>query len=60
MVERIQREQRIMDVLNWNELNSGAAELTIKMTEEEQRFLIEYAINDILKKKIEEMENGTV
>jgi len=49
-----------MDVLNWNELNSGAAELTIKMTEEEQKFLIEYAINDILKKKLEDMENGAI
>jgi hypothetical protein len=49
-----------MDILGWNELNSGGAELTLKMTEEEQKFLIEYAINDILKKKLEDMENGAV
>ena len=42
-----------MKILKWTELNSGGVQLEIEMTTEEQRFFIEYAIIDILTKKME-------
>ena len=45
-----------MEVLKWTDLNSGGAQLEIEMTTEEQRFLIEYAIRDILTKHLDSKE----
>jgi len=47
-----------MEVINIIENKDGSATLNIEMTEEEQKYLIEYAVQDILKKHIEEYENG--
>ena len=52
-----------MQVLKVEEQNDGSAILEIEMTEKEKDFLINYAINDILRKqidKMEEEENGII
>jgi hypothetical protein len=40
------------------EQNDGSAILEIDMTEEEKNFLINYAINDILRKQINAIKDG--
>ena len=46
-----------MDVLSIEEQEDGSAILTLNMTEEENRLLVEHAVVDILGKQIERMEN---
>lgn len=45
-----------MEVISIKEMEDGSAELTLEMTEEENRLLIEYAVVDILKEHIKELE----
>ena len=45
-----------MDVLNIEEQEDGSAIVTVAMTEIEQKFLLEYAITNILREEIERME----
>ena len=45
-----------MDVLNIEEQEDGSAIVTVAMTESEQKFLLEYAITNILREEIERME----
>ena len=51
------KKERIMEVLNITEKEDGSADLEIELTEEEQQILLSYAINNILKEFIEDMEN---
>lgn len=46
-----------MEVLKIEEQDDGSAIVTFNMSEEENNFLVEYAIVDILKKQIERCEN---
>lgn len=46
-----------MEVIKIIEKENGGAELILDMTEEEQRILIEYAVVDILKNKLDELED---
>lgn len=43
----------MMKVLKFEEQEDGSAIVELDVTEEEQNFLIGYAVNDILKKAIE-------
>jgi len=45
-----------MEVLSVKEMEDGSAEVTLEMTEEENRLLIEHAVVDILKEQIKKME----
>jgi HSP90 family molecular chaperone len=46
-----------MQVLDIKPNGDGTETITLDMTEEEQQFLIEYAVTNILKEQIERMEN---
>jgi len=46
-----------MEVVKIIEKENGGAELILDMTEEEQRTLIEYAVVDILKNKLNALED---
>ena len=46
-----------MEVLSIEEQEDGSAILTLNMTEEENRLLVEHAVVDILGKQIERIEN---
>ena len=49
-----------MDVLSIEEQEDGSAILTLNMTEEENRLLVEHAVVDILGKQIERIENEDI
>ena len=47
-----------MKVLEIKELEDGGAIVKLEITEEENNFLVGYAVNNILKESIEELENA--
>ena len=47
-----------MEVLEIKELEDGGAIVKLEMTEEENNFLVGYAVKNILKEYIEELENA--
>jgi len=46
-----------MEILNITEKEDGSAELEIELTVKEQQSLLSYAVNNILKESIKNMEN---
>ena len=46
-----------MDVIDFKENEDGSATVTLNMTEEEQKFLLEYAIKKILEEEINKDEH---
>ena len=46
-----------MEVLSIEEQKDGSAIITLSMTQEENRLLVQHAVVDILGKQIERMEN---
>lgn len=47
-----------MEIINIHEKEYGSATITIDLSEAEVSYLINYAINDIFLKKLEEQDNG--
>jgi len=47
-----------MEVLEIKELEDGGATIELEMTEEENNLLVGYAVNNILKKSIKELEDA--
>jgi len=49
-----------MEILNIKEQEDGSAIVEMVMTEEENNFFVEYAITNILREKLERIENGEI
>lgn len=45
-----------MEVIDIKEMEDGSAEITLEMSKEENDMLIGFAVNEILKKSIKELE----
>jgi len=45
-----------MEIIEFNEKEDGSAEIVVNFTEEEVKFLLNYAVNDILRKQMEKLK----
>jgi len=45
-----------MEIIEFNEKEDGSAEIVVNFTEEEVKLLLNYAVNDILRKQVEKLK----